>query len=106
MTTRVTRQQADHIVGRVSGVAEGDTRLQAAEKALATMKAAGMPRLAIRKAEKMVDQIRTHCGTPAGSTPPTGKSTRSWAAGRIAIHRSRGRVEQVATIKVVMPLKD
>lgn len=54
---KVTKAQASHIVARVSGVTENDTRLEAARKALALMKSVGMPPAAIRKAERIVAEI-------------------------------------------------
>lgn len=57
-TARVTKSQANHIVARVSRVKEGDTKIQAAEKAIATMRMVGMPASAIRKAEKMLADFK------------------------------------------------
>ena len=49
------RAVTDHIVARVSGVTETDSRIEAANKAIATMKMAGFPLSAIRKAVAMRD---------------------------------------------------
>jgi flagellar hook-associated protein FlgK len=46
---------ADHIVARVSGVTQNDSRIEAANKAIATMKEFGFPAKDIRKAEAMRD---------------------------------------------------
>jgi Holliday junction resolvasome RuvABC DNA-binding subunit len=48
----------NHPVARVSGVTENDTRIQAAEKAVATMRMAGFSERDIRKAQKMVDDAK------------------------------------------------
>ncbi|QIG70722.1 hypothetical protein EVB91_171 [Rhizobium phage RHph_I1_18] len=50
----VSKKFAEHPVGRVSGVKETDSKIEAAEKALATMKLAGFSARDIRKAEKMI----------------------------------------------------
>ncbi len=51
----VTKSEASHIVARVSGVKEGDSRIAAANKAIETMRLAGFPARAICKAEAMRD---------------------------------------------------
>lgn len=53
--TKLTKEQSDHIIAKVSGVQAGDTKVQAAEKVIATMKAAGYP---TRKAERMLAQLK------------------------------------------------
>lgn len=58
----VSKAQAEHIVGVVSGVKLGDTKLQAAEKAVQTMRDAGFPATAIRKAERMVADYKARGG--------------------------------------------
>lgn len=58
----VSKAQADHIVGRVSGVKLGDTKVQAAEKAVQTMRDAGFPAAAIRKAERMIADYKAKGG--------------------------------------------
>lgn len=59
---RVSKAQANHIVAKVSGIKEGDTKLQAAEKAVQTMRDAGFPAVAIRKAERMVADYKARGG--------------------------------------------
>lgn len=51
---RITPEQARHPVARVSGVTEADSPVEAAEKAIATMRAAGFSRRSIQKAEQML----------------------------------------------------
>lgn len=51
---KIPAKHANHIVGRISGVTENDTRIQAAEKTLVTMKMAGFSKSAIAKAERMI----------------------------------------------------
>ena len=51
----VSKKDAQHIVARVSGVKEGDNKIDAARKAIETMRMAGFPAAAIRKAERMVE---------------------------------------------------
>lgn len=53
---KIAKKYADHIVGRISGVTENDTRIEAANKAIQTMRDAGFPASAIRRAEKMRDE--------------------------------------------------
>jgi hypothetical protein len=55
----VTKSEANHIVARVCGVKEGDSRIAAANKAIAAMRLAGFPAQAIRKAEAMRDAAIT-----------------------------------------------
>lgn len=57
--TQVSKASADHVVGRLSGVKEGDSKVVAAQKAIATMKLAGM---SPRKAEKMLAAYRARTG--------------------------------------------
>lgn len=68
MKRLVTKAQADHIVGRISGVQPGDTRAEAARKAIALMRSAGMPARTIRKAERMLEEYerREAQTSPAG----------------------------------------
>jgi hypothetical protein len=47
----VSKASADHVVGRICGVQEGESRIAAAEKAIAIMRSAGLP---TRKAEAML----------------------------------------------------
>lgn len=54
-TKRLPKPIADHVVARVSGVKDTDSRIEAANKAIETMKMAGFPASAIRKAERMRD---------------------------------------------------
>lgn len=54
---------ASHPVGIVSGVEATDSRVEAAEKAVATMKLAGFPKNEIKKAERMLEQIRAKYGS-------------------------------------------
>lgn len=49
---------ANHIVGRISGVLVGDSKIEAAEKALKVMRDAGSPARVIRKAERMVEDAK------------------------------------------------
>ena len=51
----VSKALADHIVGRVSGVVEGESKIDAANKVIETMKLAGFSDAEIRKAERMRD---------------------------------------------------
>lgn len=51
----VAKYYAEHIVGKVSGVKETDTKIAAARKVIETMKLAGFPAKEIRKAERMVE---------------------------------------------------
>jgi hypothetical protein len=60
--TRISKQSANHIVGKLSGVKETDSKVEAAEKVLQTMKDAGFPASAIRKAEGMVAELRRREG--------------------------------------------
>ena len=50
----VSKQQASHIVGVISGVKEGDSKRVAAQKAIDMMKLAGFPKREIAKAEAML----------------------------------------------------
>lgn len=50
---------AYHIVGVISGIKATDTKVEAAEKAIATMKAAGMN---TRKAERMLADYKRREG--------------------------------------------
>jgi hypothetical protein len=54
----LTKRQAEHPVALVSGVRATDSKVEAAEKALATMKLAGFSPRAIKKAEALVATIR------------------------------------------------
>ena len=56
--SKITKKQANHIVARVSGVTENDTKLEAARKAIETMKMVGMPASAIAKAERMYEAAK------------------------------------------------
>lgn len=51
----VEKKSADHPVGRLLGVKVGDSKIEAANKAIQTMKAAGFPQREINKAIKMRD---------------------------------------------------
>jgi hypothetical protein len=51
----VSKKEAKYIVARVSGIKEGDNKIDAANKAIETMKMAGFPASAIRKAERLRD---------------------------------------------------
>ena len=51
-----------HIVGRLSGVKETDSKVVAAEKAIATMKMAGFSKREIKKAEDMLAAYRARTG--------------------------------------------
>lgn len=55
-------KHAAHVVGRVSGVKETDSKVVAAQKAIDTMKMAGMSKRAIKKAEDMLAQYRRRTG--------------------------------------------
>jgi hypothetical protein len=54
----VSKEDARHVVAHVSGVAEGDTVFEAAEKVIRTMRDAGFPAASIRRAEKMLADAR------------------------------------------------
>lgn len=58
MRRLVTKAQASHIVAQVSGVKDTDTRLEAARKAIDTMRAVGMPARAIAQAERMYEEAK------------------------------------------------
>jgi hypothetical protein len=58
----VSKAHVDHPVGWVCGVKLGDTKLQAAEKAVQTMRDAGFPATAIRKAERMIANYKANGG--------------------------------------------
>jgi uncharacterized protein Smg (DUF494 family) len=49
---------ANHVVGRVSGVVAGESRLKSAEKVLQVMKDAGFSQRDINKAQRMIDDAR------------------------------------------------
>ncbi len=51
---KISKEAASHYLAKVCGVTEDDTVFGAAEKAIQTMRAAGMSPRTIRKAEKMV----------------------------------------------------
>jgi hypothetical protein len=51
----VSKKEANYIVARMSGVKEGDNKIDAANKAIETMRMAGFPASAIRKAERLRD---------------------------------------------------
>lgn len=53
---------ANHIIGRVSGVKATDSKVVAAQKAIATMKLAGFPQREIKKAEDMLAAYRARTG--------------------------------------------
>jgi hypothetical protein len=55
---RVGTARANHIVARVSGVNATDSKVEAAEKVIATMRLAEFPAAAIRKAERMLAQAK------------------------------------------------
>lgn len=52
-------KHADHIIGRLSGVNSTDSKVEAAEKAIATAKLAGLP---TRKMEKMLAAYKQQHG--------------------------------------------
>jgi ABC-type sugar transport system substrate-binding protein len=56
MATR--RSTFQRVVGRVSGVVAGESRLKSAEKALQVMKDAGFSQRDINKAQRMIDDAR------------------------------------------------
>ena len=60
--TTVTPKMADHIIGRISGVLKTDSRYEAACKAIETMKLAGFSANHIRKAERILAQIKAKYG--------------------------------------------
>lgn len=51
----VSKKDAQHIVARISGVVEGESKITAANKAIETMRLAGFPARDIKKAEAMRD---------------------------------------------------
>jgi hypothetical protein len=51
----LTKKVTDHIVAKVSGVKASDSKIEAANKAIAVMRAAGFPAKDIRAAERMRD---------------------------------------------------
>lgn len=59
MGTRVTKRDASHNVARICGVTETDTKVQAAEKAIAVMKSAGM---STRSVERMLADYKRREG--------------------------------------------
>lgn len=48
----------DRVIRSICGVSENDSRIQAAEKALATMRLAGFSARQIRKIEKMIEDAK------------------------------------------------
>lgn len=52
---RLPKEATDHIVAKVSGVKPTDSRIEAANKAIAVMKDAGFSARDIRRAEAMRD---------------------------------------------------
>jgi hypothetical protein len=58
MSNRITKEEAKHPVAWLSGVQEGDSKIEAAEKAIATMRLAGFSARDIKKAERMVEEAR------------------------------------------------
>lgn len=57
--TKVAGRNADSLIGRISGVSPTDTKVEAAEKVIATMKLAGM---STRAAEKMLADYKRREG--------------------------------------------
>lgn len=53
---------AGHIVAKVSGVKAGDSKVQAAEKVIATMRLAGFAESEIRKSERMLERYKASGG--------------------------------------------
>lgn len=51
----ITTKLVDHPVARVSGIKASDSKIEAANKAIATMRFAGFPAKDIRQAEAMRD---------------------------------------------------
>ncbi len=62
MDMKVSLEGADHAVARLCGVKEGDDKIEAAEKVVATMKLAGFSKREINKAQKMVDNAKRIVG--------------------------------------------
>lgn len=54
----IPKHLANHAVARVSGVTEADSRISAAEKAVATMRLAGFSARDIKKAERMIEAAK------------------------------------------------
>ena len=50
----IPKNLLNHMVARVSGIKETDTRMKAAEKALATMRLAGFSKAVIAEAERII----------------------------------------------------
>lgn len=55
MKTPIGQKAADHIVPRICGVVATDSKIEAANKVIATMRMAGVPLRQIRAAEKLRD---------------------------------------------------
>jgi hypothetical protein len=51
----ISKRDVIHIVARISGVKETDTRIEAVNKAIKTMRMAGFSAKDIKKAERMRD---------------------------------------------------
>lgn len=51
-----SKKHANHIVARISGVTESDTKIEATNKVIETMRLAGFAEKDIRKAEAMRDR--------------------------------------------------
>jgi hypothetical protein len=58
MSKTVDRKAANHIVGRVLGVKEGDDKIEAAQKAIDMAKLAGFPKRQIDKMERMLEDYK------------------------------------------------
>lgn len=55
--SKLTKEQLAHPVAKVSGVTAADSKIEAVDKALAVMKAAGFSSRDIRKAEAIRDEL-------------------------------------------------
>lgn len=58
MKTNLTPDALSHSVARASGVTRADTKITAAEKAVAVMKQFGFPEKDIRKAERLIEAAK------------------------------------------------
>ncbi len=56
---KVNKDEAGHIIGRLSGVKEGDSKVEAALKVIEALKSAG---LSTKGAEKMLADYRKRTG--------------------------------------------
>ena len=52
----VSKKAAQHIIARISGVKEGESKISAADKVIETMRLAGFSERAIRQAQAMRDR--------------------------------------------------